>query len=872
MLYLQNIEDQSSRMNDDGDYFIKWINDEVSPLPKFGQRPSLVQSYNLKQSLNFGPKRSVVERIKEPAQSIRKAMSTQSSQIPKKLYTNEVVLNKISKKGKIGRRIFKIEKDNLRFSLAKFSKSNSPKSAIYYNIADVFHIYSGFLGSMSCERYFDRIQISRSEKDAQSKQLLTIFLRDHKTFNFLEPDDTLRSDICNALRILRTSYNASKIFVPREDLLMQYAWNQVQKDDDGIFDKSGMKVLLNQLNLSAKDFFKQNKKKGFKFSLRDCMDHLEKLKIPPLANETLEDQIWRENFGNVDLISRDDFIRFQRNVQKENSVTDEEMELLFEYITRMDIAAKQEQVPEGKINRVQFQCFLSSHYNQAYDHKAKELDCGNSHKPMSYYFINSSHNTYLKGDQLLSHSSVQMYLEALQRGCVCLEIDTWDGWLDDDEAKTPVPVVYHGYTLTSKICFIDVVKCIGGFMDHYKDTFPIILSFENHCSKPYNEVIARNLREVLGDKLYVPPKDFDGTGELPTPATLMGKVIVKGKRPPTPEEVDQKYNKKLQAKNLSKDDRSTLEKKREDEKKLFRRIAPELSEITLIHGVKHSTFDESLTLSNYYMHAISEANHSKLLNESPEMTLKWRQYNTNHMTRAYPKASRVDSSNYSPIIPIAMGCQMTALNFQERCSNMMINDGLFRTNGNCGYVLKPDWLTDINNCQYDQNSFKIHLKILRGSCLPKSAVKAVNPFVKATLHDVDIALDKKSNQQQSPSKKTGSNATLKRTRYKSKPVLTNGFSPFWDDCNWTFTVNNKDIAMLEIRIENEVSQDYTHFQKIAMKKAPLSTSKRIADAVIPVRFLKEGYRSLTLYDQFGQQFTSSGQAALLVEIKFENIK
>ena len=870
MLFLHNIEGRtSSRMGDDNGYFIKWVDDDDRPLSKYEHRPSLNQSYNLKQSLHLGPKRLTPKERIEPAQSIRIAMTSQSAQIPKKLYTNEVVLRKVSKKGKVGRRIFKIEEDNLRFSLAKISKTNSPKSKTFYNIADVFHIYSGFLGSMACERYFDRIQLSYSEKDEQSKHILTIFLRDHKTLNFFEQDVSLRSDISEALRMLKMSYQTSKVFVPREDLLMQYAWNEVQRNESYLFDKKGMKVLLNRLNLSEKDFFKQNDKKNGMFCIKDCMDYLQQLKIPASSKETIEDKIWRDNFGNVDFISKDEFISFQRKVQKETSMTDEELELTFEYITRMDISAQQERVPEGKINRVQFQGFLSSHYNEAYDHKAKELDCTKSHKPMSNYFINSSHNTYLKGDQLLSQSSVQMYLEALQRGCVCLEIDTWDGWLDDDESKTPVPVVYHGYTLTSKIRFIDVVKCIGGFMDHYKDTFPIILSFENHCSRPYNEIIARNLKEVLGDKLYVPPKETDFSGELPTPASLMGKVIVKGKRPPGPDEIDKEFDEKLKAENLTKDDRSALEKKREDAKKLFRRIAPELAEITLIHGVKHSTFDESLKLSNYYMHAISEANHSKLINESPEMTLKWRQYNANHMTRAYPKATRVDSSNYSPLIPIAMGCQMTALNFQEKCSNMMINDGLFRTNGNCGYVLKPDWLTDIQNCQYDQKSFKIHIKILRGSCLPKSDDKAVNPFVKVTLHDVDIAVDKSD---QSASKRNGNNAAEIKTKFKSKPVKTNGFSPFWDDCDWTFTVNNKDVAMLEIRIENEISQDKKKFQKIAMKKSPVSTSKRIADAVVPVRFLKEGFRSIALYDQYGQPFTSSGQAALLVEIKFDDIK
>ncbi|KAI5884883.1 PLC-like phosphodiesterase [Schizophyllum commune H4-8] len=220
------------------------------------------------------------------------------------------------------------------------------------------------------------------------------------------------------------------------------------------------------------------------------------------------------------------FAKFMREEQ-ESTLTEVELRAIYDKHTAQTSPTTPPSDSPGSppcLTLDAFTNFLMSSDNAA-------LDDGSTHdmtRPLSEYYISSSHNTYLVGHQLVGVSTVEGYIRALLSGCRSVEVDIYDGPTPSSE-----PLIFHGKTLVSKVPLRSVCAAIAkyGFV---ASPYPLIISAEMHCSVLGQVQVARVMIEEFGDTLVrVPLEDVPEDGwkvdHLPSPEELRGKILLKSK-------------------------------------------------------------------------------------------------------------------------------------------------------------------------------------------------------------------------------------------------------------------------------------------------------------------------------------------------------
>lgn len=327
--------------------------------------------------------------------------------------------------------------------------------------------------------------------------------------------------------------------------------------------------------------------------------------------------------------------------------------------------------------------------------------------PLSHYFIYTGHNSYLTGNQLSSDCSDVPIINALRNGVRVIELDIWPS------ATKDTINVLHGRTLTTPV---ELIKCLRSIKEHafIASEYPVVITLEDHLTPDLQAKVAEMITQTFGDLLFSPGPE--PLREFPSPESLKKRVIISTKPPKEylqAKGVDEKDTGLNKAEDSAKegpwgkevksfrvniddddkdDDLDEVDEEYEEDPKSQQNAAPEYKRLIAIHAGKgKGGMQDWLRVDPDKVRRLSLSE-----NELRKAILTYGKdivrFTERNLLRVYPKGIRFDSSNYNPLIGWMHGAQMVAFNMQGYGRSLWLMRGMFKANGGCGYVKKPDFL------------------------------------------------------------------------------------------------------------------------------------------------------------------------------------
>ena len=217
-------------------------------------------------------------------------------------------------------------------------------------------------------------------------------------------------------------------------------------------------------------------------------------------------------------------------------------------------------------------------------------------------------------------------------------------------------------------------------------------------------------------------------------------------------------------------------------------------------GVKYQGFSKLVLYRGSQQFSVSERTAGRIIKENKA---DWVKHNMAHISRVYPRAVRLNSTNYDPVPCWAAGCQIVALNWQTLDEGMVLNNALFADSR--GYVLKPPALRQ--KLSESTNRYRLRIQVISAQRLPLSS----DLYVQGCLSS------ETSEAHPYPHRRTSA------IKHKS-------LNPVWDE-PLTFEFNTTP-SMLELT--------FVHLE--------IRNRNLVAQWVRPVSTAPRGYHHLPLYD------------------------